>query len=33
VDRLATAISEGAYPLDPDRIADVLFRDGQDFSR
>lgn len=33
VDRLATAISEGAYPIDPDRIADVLFRDGQDFSR
>lgn len=33
VDRLVTAISEGAYPIDPERIADVLFRDGLDFSR
>lgn len=33
VDRLAGAIAAGAYPIDPERIADVLFRDAIDLSR
>lgn len=33
VDRLAGAIAAGAYPIDPGRIADVLFRDAIDLSR
>lgn len=31
VDRLGTAIAEGRYPVDPDRIAAALFRDYLDF--
>ena len=31
VDRIGQAIAQGRYPVDPDRIAEALFRDYLDF--
>lgn len=32
VDRLGAAIAEGRYPIDPERLAEALFRDHLDFN-